>query len=384
MVYLKRENPSDRYVSTHAIGTGNTTIESVELDYTYDYNKYEWLAAPYIALQASQFFRVGRHQFNMGGLYYESDRDYRNLEVTDTDFHLSGTSILVFEDDTTQTQTSLRTRKQMSFYLQDIWNPIDSLTLEAALYVDRLDNVNSLEDLTWEETYYNPRFGLIFRPTVNDTFKLSWAKYTEPFDRVERIDAIEAAGHPFSNFYEGSVFRDVILSYNHEWPTGMFIIIISKKEPTLDYLTYENGVPVEWQVNNKYHLVETSVNQLLFSDIGFSAGHSFFDVRQDTVTPWYESDNHRIWARLTKAHESGLSASVRAAYFHVDYDTDTRQDTSYWTASSYIEYELPKKRGKIRLEIENIFDERFDSSPLGELTSLLPYRTYGLLVELNF
>ncbi len=384
MVYVKREDPSKRYAATHDMGSGTALMTPYAFDYLYDYTLKEWLVDPYIAIQASQFYKIKDHQFNVGMLFYESDRNYRNMETTDTSYYWTGTDILASEENSSTAVVSSKARRQQFYYIQDIWNPFNSLTLEAALYLDRLDNVNSWENLTWTNTSFNPRFGLIYRLTKNDTFHLSWAKYREPFDRVERIDAIEVAGHVFANFYEGTIYEDIIMSYEHEWSTGMFLTRIAKREPTFDYLTYENDVAVQKRWDNQYMLVETSFNQLLFSDMGLSAGHVFFDVRRDKVTPHYESHNHWIWARLTKVHESGLSASVSASYFDVDYDTAGRKDNGFWTASSFVEYEFPKKRGKIRFEINNIFEEHFDSSPLAELTIALPYRTYGVRVEFNF
>ena len=382
--YVKREYKYKKYASSHLAGAGSTFSDPYMLDYIYNYNKYEWLDDPYTAVQAQQFIKLKGHQLSFGGMWYDSDRDYRLSDVTDIDYYLAGTDVFLFSSSTPFNTSNSKVKSHQSLYLQDIWNPTDKLTVEAAVYSDRIENVNSEEDLAWKDSFYNPRLGAIYKITGNDTFHFSYLKYLQPFDTVERIDAIDVAGHLLPSWFEGARIKEYAASYEHEWKSGMTQIKWFNNKPEYSYLTYENSVVVSRNLHNEYTGIETTVNQLLFKDYGFSAGYTFFKIKNDDVTPLLEGDNHWGWARLTKVHRSGITAAVSISYYDTDYADTSANDESLWTASSFIEYELPNKMGNLRAEVQNIFNERFSGVPLSDIGGILPQRTYGFRMEINF
>ncbi|MFH2059940.1 MAG: FecR domain-containing protein [Pseudomonadota bacterium] len=377
---VQREYKHHLFGQTHLTGSGT----ALPFDYTYDYNKYEWLDDPFTNIQAMQTLKMADHDVSVGLFWYESDRDYTIQESTSTDYYWAGTNIFVGNTLVNSELGFVRPRKMQSAYVQDIWNPSDAWTIEAALYADKINNVNSQYELTWSESYLNPRFGLTFRPTLNDTIAFSYKKFLETFESVARIDAIEVAGHVLPSFFEGSVTQEVALSWGHEWSTGLFVAKTFVNEPDYQYLTTENGQTVQKELDQKYVGAEMAVNQLLFDDMALAAGFIFFSIDRDRVTPLLEGENKWYWTRLTKAHSSGLSASIGTSYYDTDYDSPTQQDRDFLFASTYLEYELPQKRGKLRFEIHNIFDKHFNGVPLSNLAGLIPNRTYALMVEVNF
>ena len=382
--HIKREYKYKREVATHLTGTGSAFISPYAFDYEYNYHKYEWLEDPYTLIQALQFLRHGNHQFSFGGMWYESDRDYRFSDVTDIAYYWEGTDIFAFNTSTPAGITSSRVKSQQSYYLQDIWNPSDKLTFEAAIYMDRIENVNSAENLVYDDQFYNPRLGAIFKPTRYDTFHLSYLKYLQPFDTVERIDAIDVAGHVLPSWYEGALIKEYAASYEREWRSGMFQLKLFKNEPALSYSAYENNIAARKEMENEYRGIETAINQLLLKDLGFSAGYTFFKIENDDITPLLEGDNRWGWARLTMVHRSGITAAIAVSNYDTDYKDSSMKDENIWISASFIEYEFPYKRGKIRFEAQNLFDKHFSGVPLSDIAGILPQRTYALIMEINF
>ncbi len=383
LFHVKRQYINETTARTHTSGSGVTFISAYEYDYVYNTNTVQWLDAPFTIIQAMQTTRVETHQLSFGGMYYESDRDYRITATTVTDLSWE------WSDDTfsfteTDTVNSNLVKDHLSVYIQDIWNPAEKLTLEGALYVDKMKNANSLEKLTWSQTLVNPRIGMTYRPTPRDSIAVSWYRYLEPYESVDRIDSIDVAGHVLSTFYEGALVEETDLGFQHEWSRGLVMTRIFRNEPDYTYKTMENDTPITKTLKNRYTGVETAVNQLLSDDMGLAAGYTFFDIDQDQATPGLEGRNHWGWARLTKGLANGLTLSAGISYYHTNYEDDAVEDQSFLILASFVEYELPKKLGKLRFEINNICNEHFNGTPLSDAAGLLPERFFMVMARVNF
>lgn len=382
--HIQREYKRQKHALTHLAGTGNSVIASFAFDYQYDYNMNEWLDDPFTAVQAMHSVTVNTHQFSYGAFVYESNREYQQKALTASDYFWAGTGIFAFNSNEISQAFSSKTRNLQSYYIQDTWSPWDRLTLEGALYAESIANINSAENLTWSDSYYHPRFGIIFRPTLKDTIAFSYIKYLQPYDAVARIDAVDVAGHILPSYFEGSIIEEVALGYGREWSTGALTTKYFINRPNYSYLTVENNAVAQKELDQKYIGCELAVNQLLFSDIGVAAGYTFFDIERDMAAPLMESKNNWYWIRLTKAHSSGITASIGAGFYDTDYDSRAMEDRDFLVLSSYIEYELPKKTGKIRFQALNLFDEHFNGVTLSDVAGLVPQRSCSIMLALNF
>ncbi|THB77731.1 MAG: hypothetical protein D3926_14835 [Desulfobacteraceae bacterium] len=384
--HIKREFKHKKRVENHLSGIGTAAVFPYVFDVVYSYDRDEWLEDPYTAIQAMQVSTLGRHQVSWGGFIYESDRDYQLEEGARMDFYwdLEPIPAYAFTEYNYNLIQSSRVKNHHSVYVQDTWNPSDSLTVEAALYVDEIRNVNSLENLKWSDTYINPRFGLIYRPDPVQTVRLSWFRYLEPFESVERIDAIDVAGHLLPTFFEGAVIEEAALSYEVEWGTGMFWGRCFLNTPEYEYKTLETpgGVMKRWE--NRYKGLEFALNQLLLDDMGLAAGFAMLEIDRDQVTPQVEGKNQWAWARLTKGMASGLTISAGISHYDTDYDAPAMADEDFWIAASFIEYELPGKVGTLRFEVNNLFNTHFNGTPLSDAAGIIPERFYMLMARFNF
>lgn len=388
ILYVNRRFKNDSYADSHLAGNGSTVLPEVMpgilFDFTYDAYQYQTLEEPFTSFQLLQYYRLRDHQFNAGTVQYWSQRDYRSAWETDYEFFLTSHDTCLFSLTDSQLANSNRTRRLQSYYLQDIWAIRPWLTLEAAVYLDSIDNVNSDCDTAWSHTQLNPRAGLVCRPTTTDTIRASVIRYLDPIDSVTRLDPLDIAGHTMPSFYEGSVIDEASVSWEHEWQSGYLLTRWFYTEPEFDYTVTDAGMETVQNICNTYRGAEIGFNQIVAPGIGFAAGYTFFDIVKDQYTPEMEGKNHWLWAMVTAVHPSGVSIAAGPNYFKTDFSDPSMSDVDFWVINACLEYELPHKRGKLRLECVNLFDEHFDSVALSERAGWIPERIFAVMAELNF
>lgn len=382
--HIKRQYRYDKLAKKHMVGSSMFTEGTYSFDYFYDYHSSESLDDPYTSVQMMQHFRFLNHQINTGVLFYESDRAYHISEKTLGALYLSGTDILVDLTETPNEMKSTRVKQYSSYYFQDSVRMTPSFTFECALYADTMKNVNSKEDLSWRKWVINPRLGIIVSPTKRDTIRFSYFKHLDPFDTLERIDAIDVAGHILPTFYEGAVIEEYAASYEHEWSRGIIMAKGFVNKPMYEFKTAESGMPVFKEYNNRYHGYEVALNQLLLNDIAFSSGYVCFNIKRDQVTPLLEGSHHWLWGRLTKVHPKGIIFSLGVSYYNTDYDDTDMDDSDFLNIASFVKYEFPFKRGSARFEVNNLLDAHFNGVFLSDTGGVLPKRFYSFIVELYF
>jgi hypothetical protein len=98
---------------------------------------------------------------------------------------------------------------------------------------------------------------------------------------------------------------------------------------------------------------------MIWPALGIAAWYSYKDVK-DEGDPRVDRRDQRLTAGLNFVHPSGLSASLRQTYRHIDLKSQDRSDENIWVTDFKVAYELPRKRGSINLEIRNIFNAHFN------------------------
>lgn len=338
------------------------------------------LEEPYTIFQFLQLVRLAGHQIMLGGFQYWSDRDY---DITiDTYLDYGGVPLPV----ASESSRSHKTRRQQSYYLQDIWHIGDSLMLESALYYDEIDNVNSAEDVEWTDRSWNPRIGLLFSPTPSDTFTIAYFRHLDPLQSVARIDPVDVVGAPLASFSEGALFKEFAAGWTHEWSTG--IVIARCFDLTLDYdygTRTAAGGRRSANIENNYQGVEASFNQLLWRRIGLNLGYILLDVTKDESNPRNEGEGNILYGRLSYLHPTGFYAGILQQCFLTRYDNRPDKDKDDFNNTTvYLGYELPKKRGDLRFTVINVFDEHFDGVYLSDISSVFPDTTAWVQMRLFF
>ncbi|MEN6486305.1 MAG: tetratricopeptide repeat protein [Syntrophobacteraceae bacterium] len=308
------------------------------------------LKSPYHQAQAQQHFRFGNHQFIVGTLHFFGDKDADN-----TDVWIFSDNYGPFYGIGYYSKYGLPISFH-SLYAEDIWHVTDTLTAEGAAYVDFMHQASSASGLEWDVVEFDPRLGLTWNPVKPHTFRLAAFRYTLPYFAV-RLDPQEVAGVPiFRNNFEGAVTEEADFTWEYEWGSGLLSTNLFYLEKTLKY-------KIDEDTYNTHHGwargFKTVLNQLLWKGTGLSAGYTFMNV-SDEDTPATARWDHRLFASLQYLHSSGLSAWVTESLRYFDLKQSGLASQEIWLTDVGIGYQLPGKRGRLRLAVNNLFDRHFD------------------------
>ncbi len=329
---------------------------------------------PYTLGQAQQRFKLGNHQMILGTAQYRR-RNGAESETVNT--MRWGGAVLGLP--TILTDHTIHDRYQ-SYYIQDVWRAAAGLTLEGAVYYDRMDLGNAFSGEKWTLREVSPRLGLIWTPTRNDTFRLAGFRSLFPFVAY-RIDPVEVAGVPiFRNDAEGSVADEYDLTWEREWRTGFLSANLFYMER--DYRYKSVGVMV--REGGRSRGAELTLNQLLWSGLGLVGGWRFADVR-DARFPLSDRHEHTVYGGLNFLHHSGVSAGLTQTFRHQSMKSEGQGSETIWLTDLHLGYELPGKRGSAAIQVKNLFDRRFTwVSDFFVRTVRAPAREVYVTLALNF
>ena len=376
-VYVKRQFRDDVTISdtdAFTIAPGHPDLYPGDYEMATD----QELCEPYTTIQFLQRFNLGRHQLLLGTYQFWSRREYSGS--TDYVYDYFGTPLPV---GSTTTATDLG-RRQHAYYIGDIWQPAAWLTVEGAVYLDYIENGDSAYDTGWSNSYIHPRFGLHLHPGPNDAIRLAYIQFLDPLLAVYRIDPIETAGCVMPQYYEGARLEQISLGWEHEWRRGFFNFRLFTLRSRYEHELIENDRQIARAYDNRYQGLEFAVNQMIGERFGLATGYAMFEIVADEYDPHAESANQWLWARLTYTHPNGISASVGQTAYITDYDQAAIDDARYGLTNLYLQYEFPQKKGRLRMEISNLFDRHFNGAYLSDAAGWLPERFVALRLELNF
>jgi len=320
-----------------------------------------WNETPYDQLQGQFLFKAGAHQLILGSVQYWGENNLDGVSSADvTQVKAAGTltdvNINIYRN-------PIRTdagRRSESYYLQDSWRIIKNFSAEAALYFDRMENGDPLYKTSWTLNEWNPRLGLIFTPTDQDTFRLAAFRYLLPYI-TSRIDPMDIGGIPLlRNNFQGSVIREGNLAWEREWRSGFLSLggFYLEKDYTHQLITAA-AATVEQRDRGRMKGVAAALNQILWRGVGLAASYRYQDVQDDSL-PEANREDHTFIAGLKYVHALGFSVSLSETYRHSRFQSISRDDEEIWLTDAKIGYEFPQKRGGITLECHNLFNQRFN------------------------
>jgi tetratricopeptide (TPR) repeat protein len=320
-----------------------------------------WNETPYQQLQGQLLFKAGTHQLILGSVQYWGDNDLDGVSSADVNKIISlGTVTDVSINVYRNTILNETRRRSESYYLQDIWRISRYWSVEAALYFDRMENGDPLYNTAWTLNEWNPRLGLIFTPTDQDTFRLAAFRYLLPYI-TSRIDPMDIGGIPvLRNNFQGSVIREGNLTWEREWRSGFLSLggFYLEKEYT-HQLVDATAATVEQQDHGRMKGAAIALNQLLWQGVGLAASYRYQNVQDDSL-PEANREDHLVVAGLKYVHALGFSAALSETYRHSRFQAISRNDEEIWFTDAKIGYEFPKKRGSINLECRNVFNQHFN------------------------
>jgi outer membrane receptor protein involved in Fe transport len=223
-----------------------------------------------------------------------------------------------------------------------------------------MENGDPLYKTAWTLNEWNPRIGLIFTPTDQDTFRLAAFRYLLPYI-TSRIDPMDIGGIPvLRNNFQGSVIKEGNLTWEREWRSGFLSLggFYLEKE-YMHHLVNAAAETVEQRDRGRMRGVAVALNQLLWQGVGLAASYRYQDVQDDSL-PEANREDHLVVAGLKYVHALGFSAALSETYRHSRFQSISRNDENIWFTDARIGYEFPKKRGSINLECRNIFNQHFN------------------------
>jgi Flp pilus assembly protein TadD len=349
--------------------------------------------SPYYQAQGQYTVAAGAHQLTIGTIHYWIDD---NIDVVADDFFQQGDDATFLGSGRVDNQLDKRLQ---SYYIHDTWQMAPAWIVEAALYYDRFDDSNALENIEWELNEINPRLGVVWTATAQDTFRIAAFRYLTPIISA-RLDPMDVAGvSVVRNGLEGSLAKEIDLVWEHEWPGGFFsanAFYLEKQyarkirrldtEPTLET---EQG---------KSKGLELSWNQLLpWPGTGLAARYRYLDSDDDAIyqlasggsLPSLKRQEHLATLELNYVNPNGFSAAVTQTFRNIDSHAAERPNEDIWLTDVRLGYEFSGKRGAFQLEVQNLFDHQFNwvQDPFassGQFSAPQPSRQFLATFSINF
>jgi len=258
--------------------------------------------------------------------------------------------------------------KHTNLYLYSYINLLKNVTFTLGASGDFFETKSSESE---SRNQFNPKFGLTWNPfpattvraaafrvlkrtlitnqTLEPTQVAGFNQFFDDFNSTESWRYGAAVDQKFSPAIFGGVefsARDLSVPFREVTPTTDRV----RRGDTDEYLgrTYLFWTPHPWLALGAEYQYERFKNDK-------AVAFSFKDVT-----------TQRVPLEFRVFHPSGLSASLRATYFHQDGDFIRRggeffesgQD-DFWVADAVIRYRLPKRYGFITFGATNLFDQRF-------------------------
>ena len=334
------ENSSSWYDMDAKIGLFTTSRDNMHI--------------PTDQIQAHLLLGYGDHQFILGSLYHFRNRGL-DSESRDEFWQLSEGWWYYLDALESENSNTVHDRYQ-SHYVQDIWRIAPWLTAEAAFYYDILENHNIYTGVEQNREAVNPRAGLIFSPTSQDTIRVAGFRYLVPFT-IERLDPTDIGGVPlFRNAYDNSTSEEYDIVWEHEWETGFVSMGSFYVESEVEE-TWSDRSSTSWRAYARG--VEPAWNQLLWKGMGLGVRYRFLDIQND-YTPEKDRNEHLASCTISYLHPWGFFAGVSEIYRMEDFDRSLRKDENIFLTDLSLGYQFPKKRGLVRIDARNLTDAHFN------------------------
>jgi len=357
---------------------------------------------PYKQVQIQYLHKMNSHQLIVGTNQYWGENTFDLLPwLNDTPtYTFAGFSLPARSTNITY---------QQSYYAQDTWRISRNVTLDGALYFDRMKdgggnysyqyfpNINLLPGFgtlfvnnppyyqtEMKKDAWSPRLGLVFTPTKTDTLRLAGFQYMLPY-LSSRLDPTNIAGIPiYRNATPGSIIKETSLFWEHDWPTGILSTNLFYLEKEYVYSVIHGINESVTRPHGYMRGFEANLNQLVWNGIGLNVGYRFRNIDEESL-PQADREEHIAKAGVKYLHWSGFSCGAVQTYRHDYMKTKGKSNNDLWITDAYIGYELPGKRGQMKLEVKNIFNSHFNwVTNYYTLTGHIPEREIIGTLTVNF
>ena len=258
-----------------------------------------------------------------------------------------------------------------NLYMYSYINPLKNLTITIGASGDFVQGDKpNYED----KNQFNPKFGLTWNPFPDTTLRGAVFRVLKrTLITNQTLEPTQVAGfNQFFDDFNGTEAWRYGAAIDQKFPWDLFGgVEWSKRDlevPYLDYLT-DPANPTFRDIDWKEYLIRSYLFWTPHPWLALRAEYQYERIERDermTDGP-KKMYTHRVPLGISFFHPSGLSASLKATYFHQegefvgfrDVDFHSGKD-NFWTVDGGINYRLPKRYGLITVGVTNLFDKKFN------------------------
>lgn len=245
-------------------------------------------------------------------------------------------------------------------YLTDRWKVTEDLLIDIGLYYERFsNNLNEFGNI-------NPRIGVAWKFHRNHILRAAFQKRTiEAFDMT--LAPVTTAGLFFEwiQLFPGAQITDYQAMIESRWSDRIFTTVgYEIREHTLPDLGVMNLVSSR---ENRAHIVMAALNAILTDTLGAYVRYKYIDS-QNREEPFKGKATalvplHTAAAGLVCVLPQHVKAAIVANYATNQFsdDANTYRLPEMLTTDFSVTWEPMKKHVMIKLDIRNIFDNRYET-----------------------
>ena len=313
-----------------------------------------------IQLQTQFSTRFNSHRLFAGAIYFNGDE---TIDFTQTSFlsDPSGSRLpatppiqTLLDQIDAQVNQLFDTRRDLSFYsvyLDDSWSVSDTLTIQSGLYYEDFDNGST------DQSKLNPRLGLVWSPTENDTFRVAGFRYLLP-QVQSRLHPTHIGGVFITrNTEEGALVEEIDFVWEHKWLRGLLAINLFDLERENREQFFDQPETIS---RSQLRGANLGINQQLGNRFGLVASAGISEVRDDFILLQTNRDEVNFVLALNYVAPSGIGASISHTYRNIDFINSSRATESISITDVGLAYTFRDRQAAIGLSISNIFDQEFN------------------------
>ncbi len=337
---VEQEGGSYRYLDRNL----NPPVASLSTDFDGDHDAW--------SVELRQLLRLDHARISLGAGYVETEEDIAATTTLTTIVPVITTTQSAIDD----------TWHQANAYLYSTIDLSSDLTLDLGM------SYESLSQDSFKKRRLNPKFGLLWQVSPNTSLRV--AGFRTLFRKLpmdQTIEPSQVAG--FNQFFDGiqgTLTTRYGVALDHRFSNRLFGgVELSRRDLDVPVRTIQPAAVAEWsqatrdEEEGRVYIYWTPTQRL-----SLGVEYLFERSYRDSSTTSMEDTTHRFPLSLGYYHPSGWSGSLRPTYVHQygQFGSASEKDDSdrFWNVDLSLDYRLPKRRGRISLEVQNMLDEAFN------------------------
>lgn len=348
-------------------------------------------------VQAQQQFTSGPHTIMAGVDFFRGSFHYDYDERDSYWWWYEGEPFFIYEYFNPNRYSG--DQDSLNVYVLDYWKPIEDLVVEFGLSAERTSAVRYGYSDPVDRNLVGSRFGLNWQVTDRDVLRFALQNYLNTHLMYQStLQPADVAGFPsWLNADDGSEVLEAGVAWERQWNDLTYSVVRLNahdvKNPEYDPAS-DNEVR---DIKVRRFLAQATLNRILTPSLGLWTTVSAkrllpndFALSFSPNTDFSEAD---LALGLSYLHENGFGATASSILVHQHFvDADARDlggdkldDEMFALFNAGCSYTLPNRKGRINLDVKNIFDQRFSyQQEMVTLDSIFPARQAVLSVSFSF